>query len=293
LGKAKEGSEAVAAIGASGLLRGTRENVDEVLKLLSSNVSREEKMELFRLLGRDLYWDTSDPTIRTAIARTLSHTVFALDDKDIVNAATLVYTRLGYFPDSMLVLERAAKLGAITQQDFYGEMAHMFLFAPPTAQITLLQAMENGGNDFSRDVLASMLSNKDAVAALPPQVQAASAKVLAKWEPELGQGYGTGAAINWEHWFEASVHLNAKVMGESESAAAAKLLKFDESADPRKLIFALWNEPLAEIVKAGFDRATLGRIDEKLAAFGMRYPERADIQDDIQTARRHLSAVKR
>jgi hypothetical protein len=289
VGNAKAGAEILGAISAIGYLPSTRATVQEIVALLQSKVSREEKMELLRLLGRNLYWETSDSSLRSDIARTISSIVFTSDDKGIVNAATLEYTRLGYFPDSMSVLERASKSDAITQQDYYGEMAHMFLFAPAAAQLTLLRAMESGGNDFARDVLVSMISSKDAVSSLPPEVQASTARILSKWEPELGQGYGTTAAITWEQWFEASIALDAKLSGESESAVVSKFLRADDSADPRKLIFALWNESTAETVRAAFDRATLGKIDERLVAFGMRYPDRSDIQEDVQTARRNLA----
>ncbi|HSV53285.1 MAG TPA: hypothetical protein VLJ57_14295, partial [Burkholderiaceae bacterium] len=275
VGSGAAGSDIIGTIAAIGFLPSTRANVDEALSLLKSNITKEEKVDLLRLLGVNLYWDTKDPSIRADIARILSATALESDDKDIINAATLVYTRLGYFPNSLAVLDRAYKLGAITQQDHYGEMAHMFPFAPSADQLMLIRNIEAGKNDFSRDVLVGRLANPLFTSCLSPDVQASAVSLLAKWEPDLGDphsGFGGVEATIWQHWLGASVALNAQLSGEPERAAMAKLLKVDEAADPRKLIAALWTEPSAEIVKAAFDRGTLARIDAKVAAYGVSNP---------------------
>jgi hypothetical protein len=292
-GSGKPGAELLGAIAAMGFAPGTRSVVTDTIQLLRANVSAEEKIGLLRLLSVNFYWDTHDKTVRSEIARAISETALASTDKEVVKAATIAYTRLEYFPDTLKVLNRAYELDAIARDSYYGEMAHMIVGSPPAEQLTLLRNIDAGKSDYSRDVLVSTLANKDYALSLSPEVQAAAVSLLAKWEPDLGVGFGGVSAIVWEHWLDASVTLNAKLSARSEKEVMAKLLKVDGSADPRKLMIALWNESTAEIVKEAFDRGTLASIDAKLSAYGANNPDRGDIREEVELARRNLASIKR
>jgi hypothetical protein len=142
-------------------------------------------MELHRLLG-DLYRDTDDPSVQADITEFLSAAALESTDKDIVNSAARVHSQLGYSANSLAVLEHAYKLGAITVDLYFGDMAHMLPSAPPKDQLILLKNIEAGNNRFARDVLAQMLADPAAGTALSSEVRAATARLLASWEPDPG-----------------------------------------------------------------------------------------------------------
>jgi hypothetical protein len=274
---------------AGGALPATQENVASVLAALRSNPPRDEQINLLRIAGQ-MHRGTQDVTSKTALQQQISVIAIGTSDARLGKAATLVYSRLGFFPDSLQVLSRAHERGFISHDDYYGDLTHL-LPAAPTAldQSKVISELGAGNNAFSREVLAGLLVNRDIVKNLKPEAACDVAVILMQNEPGFGSSnstISTADCLAYADWMGAVVGLNAMASGEPESAVMARLLKID-GTHPKKLIAVMISEPTARLVRRGFDTRSIQKIDSAIASFS-RNSNNPTILDLSRMARSNL-----
>jgi hypothetical protein len=288
-GSGKNGREILDQILSSRSLPATKENIASVLSLLRSNVTREEKDALTRLIGA-LYLGIDDPQARGDIQRFLSAMARNTDDPALGRVTALTYSRLAYFPDSLAVLAHARSVGFIKDNEYFGNIAHLLPAAPAGDQPQFLKLLSEANNGYSREILANLLKDKEILKSLTPAASATAAGILARFEPTFSNpanAFGGFELLRYEDWISASVALNAQISGEPERIVMARMLTID-GADPRKLIAVLSSESASIVVRAAFDRRSLEKIDTAIANFAKQNSGNPYIQELVGVARANL-----
>ncbi len=233
--------------------------------------------------------------LRSDISRYLIETIQHSTETSVIKEATFVLTRLGFFPETLGILDHAFAEGHITSNDYYGEMAHVMPAAPVEVQSKLIENIGISGNDYARDVMVSILADRSTTEALSPKTLKAAASFMNRAEPDLPHqrdNFGGIQAINWQNWLASNVAINSQLSGETDAAALAKLLNLND-IDPRKLVIAFWTEPSAENMKAAFDDKTLSKAADIISAYGAANPQDLGIQEYTNTALSNLRSRKK
>lgn len=288
------GKDALEQIAAVRTLPATKENAAAVLGLLRSNVSRDEKVLLIRIAGAQ-FLDLDDKQARADIQGFLSGLAMGTEGPVLGNAAALMYSRMGYFSDSLAVMARAHAKGYIGDDDYFGDLAHILPGAPTAVdQRNILKLLADGNNSFSREVLASLLRNRDLGKLMAPAAVTDALALLAANEPTFSNSQTTisgSDVFRYADWMSAVVGLTAQTTGEPERLVMARLLKID-GVNPKTLIGVLNYESNAALVRAGFDRQSLEKIDTTIASFAEK-SKNASVQELAAAARANLVEPKK
>ncbi len=264
-----DGKAALEQIEAARTLPATKANAAAVLALLRSNVSRDEKVVLIRIAGAQVV-NLDDQQARADIKGFLSELAVGTEDPVLGKAAALMYSRMGYYSDSLAVLALARAKGYIGDNDYFGDLAHLLPAATAAVdQQKILKLLADGNNSFSREVLASLFLDRQIVVALAPAAATDALALLAPNEPTFSTNPTRISGVDilrYGYWMNAVVGLTAQATGEPERSVMARLLKIDGN-NPKILIAVLNNQPNAALVRDGFDRQSLEKIDAAIASF--------------------------
>ena len=294
-GAGRGGEQALSEIMATRSFPATRENAAAVLAVLNSKASRDERIWLVRLAGHLHLRLSNDAQAQADIRGHLTGLATNTDDAALGKVAALTYSSIGYFPDSLAVLARARSRSFITDNDYFGDVAHLFPDAPAVEQTKLLQVLRDGNNSYSREIFANYLKSKDVLKALTPEATLSAIGFLGKEEPAFSapaNAVGGGDLLRYEEWLSATVALNAQATREPERIVMARMLKVD-GADPRKLIATLLSESSSALVRDAMDRSTLNKIDAAIAGFAAQNSRNAWIQEVAASARANLAEPKK
>jgi len=275
-------------------LPATKENAAAVLALLRSNVSRDEKVLLIRVAGAQVV-ELDDRQAKADIQDFLSGLAKGAEDPVLRNAAALMYSRMGYSSDSLAVLARAHAKGDIGDNNYFDDLAHLLPDAPTVVdQRNILKLLADGNNGFSREVLASLLVNREIIKGLAPAAVTDAMAILAPNEPTFSDDptrISGVDVIRYGYWMSAVVGLTAQATGEPERIVMARLLKID-GVNPKTLIAVLNHEPNAALVRAGLDRESLEKMDAAIAGFAEK-SKNGWVQELAATARTNLVEPKK
>ncbi|MEO5670733.1 MAG: hypothetical protein ABIR26_08595 [Ramlibacter sp.] len=288
------GAEALVQIMSTRALPATKENSAAVLALLRSNFSPDEKVFLIRIAGAQAV-ELDDKQARADIQAFISALALGTEDPVIGEAAALMYSRMGFYPDSLTVLARARAKNHISDNDYFGDLAHLLPAATSAQdQTKILRLLSDGKNSLAREILANLLLDRQIVTTLTPAAITDSIAFLAQSEPAFSASPTTISGVDvlrYGYWMNALVGLNAKATGEPERIVMARLLKID-GANPKTLIAVLNYEPNAVLVRSALDRRSLDKIDAVVADFGEK-SKNGWVQELVATARTNLVEPKK
>jgi hypothetical protein len=270
----------------------TAENVQAVRSLLASNVTAEERVGLARILGR-LYTYDNKTGLNAVIAQDLRNLVYT-GSKEVAGAAVLAFSRLAYFKDSQTVLRYAKDNGYIDADAYYGELAHLFPFAPPNDQLGLVSEIKSDKNRYATDILASQLGDAQILATSFPETQRALKQYLEENEPDmppaLGE-YDVIDAIRYVYWLHAVAALSASTRDASYSEMVFAHLNGDKT-DPRK-IMAFLSSSRGKIFISNVGRKALFEDAlKRVTLYSMQLPQNALMRDAVKEITDAVNSLK-
>lgn len=273
-------------------LTSTRENTQEILSIISMSKDSRERASLIRLLGQQ-HLETEDQTIKSSIEKALI-SVSSEKDKEVAKNAVLTYSRLGYFAETLSVLNKARKANTINEDEYYGDLVHLIHFAPQTDQKLMLQEIKQSKNDLVRDILAANLKNNEFLKSLDKGVATQMLEVLGN-EPTFSQPVsrvGGFESLQYEGWLYSTMRLRSHLTGEPERFYLIQTL-LSKPDEPRKLIAALWNTEGGEIIRKNLDGGSIATIRTSIGNFATSNPKDQWIQEITASALRNLSNTSR
>lgn len=210
------------------------ENVRTVRALLATNLSTAEKVGLTRILGR-LYTKNDMTGMNAAIIQDLKGLVNS-GDREIARAAAMTFSRTDHFPDSADVLLRAKNNGAISNEDYHGELAHHVAVAPQADQAALVRILRAGKVGYAMEILALVSSDPSRLERIYPETKQSLYETLLENEPSftmaLGE-FGLTDASRYTYWLEAVALLGSRANRAKYAEIVVDRLN-DARLDPRK-----------------------------------------------------------
>ncbi|HYD94934.1 MAG TPA: hypothetical protein VEC01_06385 [Noviherbaspirillum sp.] len=273
-------------------IRKTRANVMAIRTLLVSRVPAEEKVALARLLG-SLYSPADATGMNAAIAQDLRRLARA-EQRELAGAAVLVYSRLGYFPDTPDILSSARRNGAIDDDGYFGELAHLVPFAPAHAQRALVAELRRSKNPYGTEVITFVLQAKEVVKKLDPAAKEELLLLLNETEPAfpmpLGD-FGYTDAIRFANWLHASAMLAVEIKGASyRDMVLAKL--DDERTDPRKIMAFLSSGEGRRLIGEVGQRAPFEKMQQRIALYSRQLPQNEAMKEIVDGVNATLAGLK-
>jgi hypothetical protein len=157
----------------------------------------------------------------------------------VAGAAAVEYANLEYRPDTDQVLRAAMKSGALDENSYYRELAHLIPSSPSDKRKEYLSEILHSRNSLARDVLVMALnSEQEFNAASFLRSSDDMAELLRSNEPQFDYGvglYGGVDAIRYREWLKASATIENRKSGRNvEDIVIAKLS--EPGTDPRKIM---------------------------------------------------------
>jgi transposase-like protein len=270
----------------------TAESVTAIRAALASQVSNEEKVALARILSR-LYTPENLTGLNDAIVRDLKG-ISNSGDRDLARAATLAYSRLGYFADWPDVLLSARTRGVISADTYFGELAHLAPFAPANDQLILLKAIRNAKNIYASEILAMAVNNPETNAKFSPETRAEITALLEETEPNFGQALGHFDYIEADRysvWLRAFASLKGSAFNKKGAELIMGKLNNDQT-DPRKIMAFFTSRYGASVIKDIGERSRFEVILQRISFYSKQHPQNMDMREMVEEFKAMLSNLK-
>lgn len=287
-GTGGSGAEALMKVEAFGRLARTPQNVAALCSLLASPLPLVERIQLVRMLGRQCASkDGPNHLILTDLKQ-----LTTASDGELALAATFSYSRCGYSPDAEAVLLTAKDRRLLDDDAYYGEIAHMLIFAGGDDQVRLVKTLRAGKNRYGTDIALSYFNSagerfsRAARAELEPLVET--------MEPRLGVTaslYGEPDASRYADWLTALATL--KHPDSPNDAGEFIMATIDTPlVDPRKVIAMLTTPAGQRFVATIGVRSRFDRLLSIVAIYPKQYPGNAaalqmEVANAYESVQRH------
>jgi len=215
-------------------LSASKENIQKISRLIKSSTSPDEKSSLIQIYA-DLYRKSNDIFQKNIIKLEIEDISKNSDNKEVLHAAVLSFSRMGYFESSIPILERAKSINAIDLDEYSGELAHLIPFAPSPIKSSMIDQIKDSNSEYGIEVLTMLLNNEVILSDMSAESREKSFKLLQANEPRLPQNtsnLGITDAIKFNKWFEAI----SKIEEFTNDKSYTKNLITDPDTDIRKLI---------------------------------------------------------
>lgn len=256
--------------------------------LLARRLTSRERIVVLRLVRQQ--WSFDDATGRNS--QLLSDLRAGCRDADpaVRSAALLAYTRTGYQPDALDLLESAAAAGVIDADTRFGEVAHMIPFAPAMEQVRLASILQSSGNGFAADVIGMSANSAQLVASLDPQARALLVRFLRANEPGFGPAVGRidfGQAANYSMWLASVANLTATAL--KADVIWSELNR--PELDPRKIMAFLASANGEEFIRTGRSSREFATLLARASSYASQHPQNADMREMVEHARSLVSRL--
>ncbi|MEO5670471.1 MAG: hypothetical protein ABIR26_07240 [Ramlibacter sp.] len=281
-------------------IRPTKENAAALLDAMRTKGGPRDKALMARIAG-DMYRDLGeegDKQTQETVRGYIAQLAKGETEPQLWKAVAYTYSRMGWFPDSMVVFARSKLIWG--DREYYGELAHAVLSAPQAEQVKIIKELEAGDtkfgggfNDFGKEILANDLKNEYAVKMLHPEAARAALAMFKKKEPALApepEKMGIGSLAAHSDWVAAVVTLTAHASGEPPKNVLARMMQVD--GDPRKLIAVLQDSQTSALLLAAMDQRSIAAIDASINVYGAKYKANPCVQEFVGMARRRLAEQK-
>lgn len=211
------------------------EDIDAIRALIKSGrVTGQELASLVRLYGDQYVVHRS----RHQILEDIKATLRSATDREVGNAAMLTYSRLGPADEVRSLLKLSKERGFLTDDDYFGEIAHSLFRADPRTQAAWLDELVEGKNMYARQILADFVSRDAAIDSANASTVRQLLDYFKSSETKFSENpveYGLFAGLDYEKWLTASARLNAMAYGISSEQFINQTL-LDSELDPRKAL---------------------------------------------------------
>ena len=218
----------------------------DVARFLS--IPQEEQLEVIRSFGTE-YRSNKDENVRAEILESLRKIKNSAAISETRRAATLEFSRLGYFPGTRSILKSGYDSGTINADEYFGDLAHLSLAAPASERKSLLETIAGSNNSYSKEILSNIISQQ------PPDQELRSMNSTLKLAinsspPSFEKGttdFGMFDAIRYDTWLRA----NAALIADDSKAQAQYILNSlsGPTVDPRNIISVLSSPESMKILK--------------------------------------------
>lgn len=236
----------------------SRSNVEELARLITI-ASDDEKVILARLIAEQS--DLRDAHRRNAAIDAALRPLIGSRNKAVAVSAMFSYSRQGYRPDTITLLQSAVTRGALDNSTYLGELAHLFPYAPPDKQILIIGEIDRGDGGYAREILAS--GTGDMSGRLSPATRAALHAMLIRHEPVFSTAigeFGMSEAFAYEAWLHTIACLQAQCATAAYDAiilarlnegntSAKKILAFLSSNNGPPFLRRMGKRPTADLLR--------------------------------------------
>lgn len=285
-----QGSAALEEVFANGMPR-TAQNSKFLRSLLASKLTTEEKVILVRLLAKQ--YEPGDPTgMNHLILRDLKN-LSSLEELPLSRAATLAFSRLGYFPDYQDVLLAAKNRGIIEDDTYFGELAHVLAFAPPEDQEKLAHTLHSSKNEYASQIVSMIVNNAAVASKITPASRAKLTVYLESTEPRFSMALGQFdfvEAVRYSAWLRAVANLKASEFNmQGAQVIMAKLN--DGNIDPRKVMAFLVSEFGPGLLSQIGRRSHFDSMLQRITLYSQQHPQNRDMKEIVEQVKIGLSAL--
>jgi hypothetical protein len=182
----------------------TAENVRAIRMLLGGRLTAEERAIAIRIMGGML-----DRSILTADQLAMQSDIgkyFESPDRETARAAVFAWSRAGYLPNVEHILAAARDSGRLSTDEYDGELAHNFRFAPPDRQLAISRALQQSRSPLAIDILTMQFMDRQWIVRLEGRVKIAMRECLSASEPNfpfaIGE-FGLIDGIRYTNWLHA------------------------------------------------------------------------------------------
>lgn len=226
------------------------------------------------------YLGSDSEFLRKRISDALSRALRDESDQQVARAIVFSHSRLDFDGNSLPNLKYAYEKKLIYFDDYYGELAHMYSWAPLDIRKNVVKEISEGNNRYAVDVISGEMAFAENVDLTKGEV-ADLHHFLAINEPIFSgssDDFGFFEAIIYSNWLRASSRLGKELDGVSiEKSMGNKLL--DPKTDPRAAVaflVSLHAKGLNESQKRDLQwQAIHARAQELIR----RYPHAAGLQE--------------
>lgn len=158
-------------------------------------------------------------------------------EQAVAVAAMFSYSRLGYRPDTISLLQETVMRGAFDNRTYLGELAHLFDSSPADKQLFIISEIDRGDGEYARQILAAAPVNS--TRPLCTGTRRALHDMLSRHEPgfstALGE-FGMFDAFTYANWLHTVACLQAGCATAAYDAIIMERLNANHS--PAKKILA-------------------------------------------------------
>jgi hypothetical protein len=285
-----QGSAALEEVFANGMSR-TAQNSNSLRSLLTSKLTTEEKVVVVRLLAKQ--YALGDPTgVNHLILQDLK-SMSNSQELPLSRAATLAFSRLGYFPDYQDVLLAAKNRGVIEDDTYFGELAHVLAFAPTPDQEKLADTLQSSKNEYASQIVSMIVNNAPVASKITSVTRAKLTVYLESTEPRFNMALGQFdfvEAVRYSAWLRAVANLKASEFNmQGAEVIMAKLN--DGNLDPRKVMAFLVSEFGPGLLSQIGRRTDFDPMLQRITLYSQQHPQNRDMKDIVEQVRMGLSAL--
>lgn len=270
----------------------TANNIAIARRWLTAAADSDSRVAALRLLG-SLYRPDDPARLNSALARDIKTHVYGADRK-VALAAVQTYSRMGYQPDAVAVLEHALTQKIIGRDDYAQELAIALPLLPPSGQAEHAARLARSGSAFGAQVLALTIGSEADVARLTPEAARHLLGYMHAQEPSMPKAvgeFGLNDGGRWAEWLHLTALLEQGTGLSSYDAAVWKRLN-DERTDPRKLLgFLTSTEGTAFTRKQGSRSAFAGPV-QRAAEFSSQFPGHPTLAPLASGMQQHMNSLR-
>jgi hypothetical protein len=261
-------------------------------KMQSARLPDEKKILMFDLAEE--YQSIQSSAAKDAIRAVFRRLITDSQDREDARLATLLYSRLAHFDDTIEILEKSHAAGLMNDEALFRELAIHLTHVTARSQAEGLELMRRIikadtelGRVFLFDDAKSPAFHQYSSFEMKQELMAYVLQSKPSFGGWVGQP-GYHDVIRYEQWFEAYVALDHYLTHKSPAMALTGLFERFPLTDPREAM-ALFRHPIYEILIESLPTSALkARIDELARDYVQTYPNSVLVNDLEPEALRRL-----
>lgn len=257
---------------------GTNKNIKELDERFRLSKDIEEKIRLARLYN-SAYFHTEDNLVRQDISRKLTALLRSEDNTSVGRALAFSHSRLIFDNQTKENLSTAFAKKFLTEDDYYGELAHVFQGAPDSSRSEIISEISKSRNRYASEITADLLINSPNPG-LPKADRLLLIQYLNEFPPGFGAtptSFGMTDAIRYEQWLRAIANLESQ-----DKSVSPELLIFQKlsarETDPRAAIAFLLSPEAEKLVTMSSHDKYMSELKHKALEFINQNPSATALQ---------------
>jgi hypothetical protein len=274
-------------------LEPTKANAEMIRNMLIAPAAEAEKILIIRIAG-SMHTLKNSSGANSGIENDIRNLANS-GQRDIARVATLEYSRLGYFADQTEILRNARSRGVITEDEYFGELAHGVRLAPSQAQAERLAQIGAGGNRYAMEILVDLFSDPNFLNQLSPESKKTLLMMLNKNEPSFPMSLGTFGLIDafrYSGWLHVHATMEAAEQGETYAEIVLRRLE-QPRTDPRKIMAFFMSDEGKKLASQFPDRARLTKILAVCQQYSDSLPQSTMLAEATEDISRTLTGVRK